>query len=91
MSQGVPVLDDGLTTEEQAQGLVAVLSPSAGKVMLTNDVGVLLLDRCDGRRTEADLVAELRAAYPDVTEETARADVATFLSAAAGKGLLSWR
>ncbi len=87
----VPVPDAGITSEQQAPGLVALMSPRAGRVLLTNDVGLLVIERCDGRRTVADLVGEVRASYPDVSAETAEQDVARFLHEAAEKGVVSWQ
>ncbi len=68
-------------------GEAVVVTPADGKMHTMNEVGTWLWERCDGRRTVAEIVKELTGEF-DVDEETARADVTAFVSLLQEKGVL---
>ncbi len=43
------------------------------------DTGLLVLERCDGQRTFADIIAELQAKFADADPAKIRADISQFL------------
>ncbi|MFZ0951317.1 MAG: pyrroloquinoline quinone biosynthesis peptide chaperone PqqD [Candidatus Sulfotelmatobacter sp.] len=43
------------------------------------DTGLLILERCDGKRTFGDIIAELQAKFGDADPEKIRADIGQFL------------
>ena len=60
-------------TFDPARGRHVLLSPET--VVVLNPTGAAILELCDGQRTVAGIVAELRARYDRVVEE----DVLRFL------------
>lgn len=66
---------------------VAIISMEANRIRTLNAVGTFLWERCDGA-TVGDLISAVCARY-DVDAETARNDVAAFVSDLAGRGLLA--
>ncbi len=71
------VLDDG----------VVLVSPSAGKVRVLNEVGSFVWQLLDGTRTVAQIEQEIAANF-DVGSEKAAFDVNNFLEELAAKDLL---
>lgn len=68
-------------------GEAVLVSPQAGKVSVLNGIGSALWQLLDGRHTVADMQAYLVARY-DVIPTVAAADLDTFLSELADRGLI---
>ena len=64
-----------------------VYEPSTHEVVVLNQTAAFIFERCDGRRTVADLLAELGATY-DANAERLRTDLYTTLTELSAKGLL---
>lgn len=79
-----------ITIEEQGSGFHAVLAGAAGRVLVTNDVGCLVLDLCDGKRTGDEIVSAVVDRFADVPNERITEDVTTFLTQATQKEVLTW-
>ena len=56
---------------DQARQRYTLLTPEA--VTLLNDTGAAILELCDGRRTVAEILAELRSRYDHVDGDEVRA------------------
>ncbi len=67
----------------------AVLDLETEAVHLLNPAAAYVLSLCDGSRSVADLVAELRAAVPSLSEEAAKRDVGQALEDMARCNLLA--
>jgi pyrroloquinoline quinone biosynthesis protein D len=57
-------------TFDQARNSQVLLSPETASVL--NATGAAILDLCDGERTVAEIVAELRRRYEHVPEDEVR-------------------
>jgi pyrroloquinoline quinone biosynthesis protein D len=71
---------------EAAQNAYVLLFPE-GMVQLNVAAGEILR-RCDGKRSAAEIIAELRIAFQS---DAIDADVETFLRAATSDGWVEWR
>ena len=60
------------------EGEAVVLDRANERIHQLNEVGTFILERCDGTRTEADIVTALLERY-DVTEAQAAADTSELL------------
>lgn len=66
-----------------------LVSPEAGNLRVLNASGAAIWQLLDGRRTVAEVEAELSRRYR-IPAEQARADLGQFLSDLHGRGLLRW-
>jgi pyrroloquinoline quinone biosynthesis protein D len=70
---------------DAARGAWVLLAPE--RVLMPDEVAVEILKRCDGRRSVAEIVDDLRAAYDAPREEIA-GDVLAMLRDLAEKGMI---
>ena len=61
-------------------GKATIVLPERAEVHVLNEIGSLVWERIDGRRTLAEIVEEVTRTY-DVTSDEARRDVAEFVGA----------
>jgi pyrroloquinoline quinone biosynthesis protein D len=66
-------------TFDPARGRHVLLTPET--VTLLNDTGAAILELCDGQRTVAEILAELRARYDRVADDDVRQFLAGLLAA----------
>jgi GeoRSP system PqqD family protein len=78
----------GLEQGEDVGGVGTLLLFHNGQMLSLNLLGAEIWKLCDGR-TQAEIVAELLAAF-EVGEEELRADVAAFLTELAEKGFIQY-
>lgn len=87
----VPVRSDQLTVEQQGDGFYSVLAGAAGRVLITNNVGRLVLDLCDGERDTEQISAAVVEKFSNVPSDQVRSDVQNFITSAIEKEALTWR
>jgi Coenzyme PQQ synthesis protein D (PqqD) len=85
-----PCATDGLVVDQHSVGFHSVVAPAAGRLLITNDLGRLILDRCDGQHTVEDLVTEIGGRFPAQPAEQVRVDVVDFLQNARDRGAVRW-
>lgn len=84
----IPVPDPDIICRLTDDGAVLV-SPEAGDLRVLNASGATIWQLLDGRRTVAQVEAELSRRYR-IPDDQARADLGQFLSDLHGRGLLRW-
>jgi hypothetical protein len=90
IGEKVAFMCEPITIEEQGEGFHAVIASTPGQMFITNDVGKLVIELCDGLRTGEDIVAAVGDRYPGIPAGRVRKDVTRFLAAATGMGLVTW-
>lgn len=60
-------------------------------LLLPSPLAVWLFVRCDGTRSVAELIGEIRAAFPDVAAAEIATSVENFIADLDARGLLVWR
>lgn len=83
-------LNPSVLTEEQSGGLFAVFVGSEGRVLVTNDVGIEIINyfRDAEMPTVSGAVSRIHELYPDETDEKVRRDVGAFCTDAKTKSVL---
>lgn len=90
-TSAVPLRCEPLTVEQQGDGFYAVLAGAAGRVLVTNNVGRLVLDLCDGVRDTEQITTEVVGRFPKMPADRVAGDVGTFMDAAVAKEVLTWQ
>lgn len=86
-----PVGLEGIVFEDQGEGLIVVLDPAQGLLLLTNAVGRRVLELADGSRTAGAIQEALLTEFEGAEPARVKADVEGFLQRAQAKGVIQWR
>lgn len=86
-----PMRLENVVFEDQGEGLIVVLEPTQGLLLLTNHVGRRVLELSDGTRSLENIKETLVAEYKNAPAERVDADVVTFLARAEAKGVVKWK
>jgi hypothetical protein len=78
----------GLTRRELPEGESVALTADQSRAVVLNAVGSVVLELCDGRLSEDDIVRLLRERWVDVAATRLEADVRRFLTDLAAAGMI---
>lgn len=90
MTDGKPSRPQELIWHETEDGTV-IVSPTAGKVRVLNNVGTTIWELMDGQHTVADIEQVLITTYVEVPATQINEDLSTFLYDLDSRGLVKWR
>ncbi len=78
----------GLRRRELPDGESVVLQSEAGRAVVLNALGTVVLELCDGRLRSLDIVRLISERFADVQAERIAADVERFIRDLADNGML---
>ena len=84
-----PIANPEVVLREEFDDWAVLFDPDTGEAYGLNPVGVFLWKRLDGRRTETELVEELRRECEDPPAEVEQ-HVSAFIADLAGQGLVGY-
>ncbi len=90
ITDGKPSRPQELIWHETEDGTV-IVSPTAGKVRVLNNVGTTIWELMDGQHTVADIEQVLITTYAKVPATQINEDLSTFLYDLDRRGLVKWR
>ena len=86
---GHPKRDEMVVINDEAE-VPSLLHPVAGKIFVTNKVGVKVMELADGSRTVDEIAGLIVDQFRGADREIVRREVASFLDESEKKGLISW-
>jgi hypothetical protein len=86
-----PVRVESIGVEQQGD-MATIFERETGRMLLVNQVGLRILDLCDGAHSVSDISKSIEKEFDSTVESgQIQGDIRTFLDVAHEKGVLVWK